>query len=848
MSLPIHECIPTLLDALNNAPHCVLQAPPGAGKTTQVPLSLLNAPWLKEQKIIMLEPRRVAALNAANRMANMLGEKVGETVGYRMRQATKVGAKTRIEVITEGLLTRWLQDDPELTGVGIVIFDEFHERSLNTDVGLALSLQARELFRESDNPLKILVMSATLDSENVASLLEQSTSQPSHCPVVTSQGRSYPVDIRYQPVQATRKTNTFKNDDFLPPLVRAIEQALVQDSGSILVFLPGVREINRIHQALAPLPNHTICLPLHGSLPLEQQQLAIAPTDNNCRKIVLATDIAETSLTIEGVRVVIDSGLTRNPSFDPNTGLTRLHTQGVSQASAEQRAGRAGRMEPGVCYRLWSEAQHNQRLRHTTPEIINADLMPLAITLLHWGVSHPSELQWLNPPAEANWQQALDALTNIGALAQNNTLTLLGQRLALFPCHPRLAALLIHSEEIGATDLGGIVAALLSERPPKNLGSDIYDHIGAVEQNRQPQHKAWQQRVKQLAKNLCAPLKRNNTSSQDKGELTGLLIANAFPERIAKRKASNNGVVVYQLANGRAAQLDESDALAQQPWLSVAEVGGLAGQSQDRIFIACALNPRFLKDELTHHIKEVTIAQWQDDKGRFIAEQRQLLGKIIIQQKALNNIPKDIKTQALTALLRDKGLDYLDWDDNSLQLVARVQLLRQYSGDDWPDMSQNALLSTLDKWLTPHLANINTLADFKKIPVFSLLKTLLPWPQPQQLDELAPAKIAIPSGRMASIDYQQSPPVLAVKLQEMFGCHTTPTILNGQQKITVHLLSPAKQPLQVTQDLAAFWATGYTEVKKEMKGRYPRHPWPDDPLSMEATAKTKRALAREDKQ
>ena len=846
MSLPIHDCIPALLAALNSSPHCVLQAPPGAGKTTQVPLSLLKETWLKGQKIILLEPRRVAALNAANRMAHMLGEKVGETVGYRMRQATKVSANTRIEVITEGLLTRWLQDDPELNGVGIIIFDEFHERSLNTDVGLALSLQARDLFREDNNPLKILVMSATLDSENVAQLLERSSTPSIDCPIITSQGRSYPVDIHYHTAQPARTNTHFKNNDFLPQLVSTLQHAITHDSGSILVFLPGVREINRAQQALAPLPDNILCFPLHGNLSLEQQQFAIAPAKANIRKIVLATDIAETSLTIEGVRVVIDSGLTRNPSFDPNTGLTRLHTQGISQASAEQRAGRAGRMEPGICYRLWSESQHGQRLRHSLPEIINADLMPLAVTLLHWGVSHPNELQWLNTPAEANWQQALEALAKINAVNKGE-LTAHGQRFANFPCHPRLAQLLVQSEKLGATSLGSLVASLLSERPPKNLGTDIYDHIVAIEQSRNPQHKAWQQRVKQLARTLGNPLKKDNTSTQDKGEITGLLIAQAFPERIAKRKASNNGVAVFQLANGRAAQLDESDALAQEPWLSIAEAGGLAGKSQDRIFIAAALNPRFFNEDLASHIKEITVAQWQDDKGRFIAENRTLLDKILIQKKAINNIPAEVRTQALSALLRDKGLDYLDWEDNSVQFIARVAFLRNKQGNDWPDMSRDGLLSALDDWLTPHLANINTLADFKKITLFPLLKVLLPWPKMQKLDELAPAKIPIPSGRMANIDYQQSPPVLAVKLQEMFGCHTTPTVLNGQQNITVHLLSPAKQPLQVTQDLAAFWKTGYTEVKKEMKGRYPRHPWPDDPLSMEATAKTKRALARDNK-
>ncbi|HEY7773997.1 MAG TPA: ATP-dependent helicase HrpB [Marinagarivorans sp.] len=845
MQLPIHDCMPELLDALNNHHQCLLQAPPGAGKTTQVPLSLLNESWLRGQKIVVLEPRRVAALNAAARMAKMLDEAVGQTVGYRMRQATKVSAQTRVEVITEGLLTRWLQDDPELKGVGIVIFDEFHERSLNTDVGLALCLQARSLFRDEDNPLKLLVMSATLDSENVAALFESEgdTQTPTRCPIVTSAGRSYPVVIHYQTPSTQQKTNA-KQHDFLPSLVTTLYNALEKETGSLLVFLPGVGEIERTQKALTRLPSNVTCRPLHGSLALAQQQAAIEPGQANTRKIVLATDIAETSLTIEGVRVVIDSGLARAPVFDPNTGLTRLHTQNISQASAEQRTGRAGRTEPGVCYRLWPEQQHKQRLKHSQPEIINADLMPLAITLLHWGANHFSELSWLDPPSEANWQQALDALKRINAL-EDKQLTEIGKRMATFACHPRLAYLLINAERYGNAALGGLIAALLSERSPKNLGSDLYDHINAIERANQGHHKQWQQRVKQLAQQLAKPLRTTHKATIDRDDLTALLIARAFPERIAKRKGEQNAMVVFQLANGRAAQLPVANPLAHQQWLCIADVGGMAGKSHDMIFCAAALNPRYFDDELKDLTETLTLAQWDESKGRFIAQEQRKVGAIVLKQSPLRSLPADVKQQALTALVRDKGLELLAWDKASEQLVARVEFLRQHHGAQWPDMSAQGLLATLEQWLTPHLSEINTLADFKKIALTPLLKACLSWPQPQQLDELAPTTIAIPSGRNAALDYQQSPPVLAVKLQEMFGCTQTPTILNGQQQVMVHLLSPAKQPLQVTQDLAAFWANGYAHVKKEMKGRYPRHPWPDDPLSMTATSKTKRALARQ---
>ncbi|WP_054113261.1 ATP-dependent helicase HrpB [Marinagarivorans algicola] len=836
-NLPIFDCLPKLLDALAQHDQAVLQAPPGAGKTTQVPLSLLEQPWLKGKKIIMLEPRRVAAINAANRMAKMLGEPVGQTVGYRMRQAVNVSPHTRIEVITEGLLTRWLQDDPELSDIGIIIFDEFHERSINTDTGLALSLQARELFRDSHNPLKLLVMSATLDGAAIATLLDDA-------PIITSQGRSYPVDTLYYPPPKKQHGQAF--NDITVHVSHTIQKAVAEQTGSVLVFLPGVGEINRTLKHLHnTLPNNTHCQPLHGNLPLKEQQAAITQTDHGKRKIVLATDIAETSLTIEGVRIVIDAGLCRSPSFDPNTGLTRLHTHNNAQSSTEQRAGRAGRMEPGICYRLWSEAAQHQRAKHATPEILAADLTPLCITLLHWGCNNPSELTWLDAPPSANWQQALNTLQLLGAIDDNQQLTLTGKRLANFACHPRLALLLLKAEHYGANKLGSTLAAILSERTPKHMDANLATIYRAATglDTINPAHKGWQQRVQQLARQFAQGLSAKKvTADYDESDLIGLLLAHAFPERIAKLKNTNTQNTVFQLANGRAVQISTHEHLAHTPWLSIAEAGGIAGKNTDTIYAACPLNNTFFNDELKYLTKQNTLAQWDDKAGRFIAEQRTQLGKIIIQQQTQTSLPKEVKTKALLELIKNKGLDFLPWSHEATQFIARVNLLHTTIGEPWPSFSHTALLNTLDDWLAPYLSNINTLADFKKLHLLQQLHSLLPWPLPQELDILAPISIAIPSGRNAAIDYNNTPPILAVKLQEMFGCAQTPSIANGQIKLTVHLLSPAQKPLQITQDLAAFWAGGYQEVKKEMKGRYPRHPWPDDPLSMQATAKTKRRL------
>lgn len=845
LNLPIHECLEALLQALTARDEVVLQAPPGAGKTTQVPLSLLEQPWLLGQKIIVLEPRRVAALNAATRMANHLGEKVGETVGYRMRGATCVSVNTRIEVITEGLLTRWLQDDPELTGVGIVIFDEFHERSMNTDIGLALCLQARELFREQ--PLKLLIMSATLDGEGVAQLLDGA-------PIVTSEGRNYPVDIQYA-------AKPILQAQVLGEVTQTLLQALEADSGSALVFLPGVREIEKIQSQLeGRLPSATFCYPLHGSLSLGEQQKSILPTAKGARKVVLATDIAETSLTIDGVSIVIDAGLARAPMFDPNTGITRLHTQNISMASAEQRAGRAGRTQAGRCYRLWSATQHAQKEKFTPPEISAADLMPLAMTLLSWGANTPDELAWLTPPPKANWQQAVDALDKIDALNKNAsnkvdtfnaqqsvTLSEAGQKMAGLPCHPRLAKLLLEADKAAAQTTGTLLAAILSERTPQHLPADISALTASINNKDSSIPRHWLKRIQSLAKQLGQSFQKNpkkafnvlHSHTQD-DDLIGLLLASAFPERIAKKKYEKDGIAVFQLANGRAAQAFLSESLAHNTWIVITDLGGHAGKRQDNIFTGAPLDESLFEQELSHLLTLKTIAEWREDKHRFIAEKQTCIGHITIKSERLDNLPSAVKRQALIQLVRNKGIDFLTWDDKAKQLQARMQWLHECYGDTWPSTTETALLETLEQWLAPFLDDINTLNDFKKIDIYALLKQQLTWPQPKALDELTPESIPIPSGRHAAIDYTQNPPVLAVKLQEMFGCQVTPAIVEGKVPLMLHLLSPAKRPLQVTQDLTAFWGNAYQDVKKEMKGRYPKHPWPDDPTTAVATRHTKK--------
>ena len=850
-NLPIEGILDDIKSALSDHHELVLQAPPGAGKTTIVPLALLNEPWLLNQKIIMLEPRRIATRAAAERMADLLDEKVGETVGYRVRMDTKTSKHTRIEVVTEGILNRMLQDDPSLEGIGLIIFDEFHERSLNGDLGLALALQGRELFADlRDQPLKILVMSATLDGEKIGELLNDA-------PIVSSEGRSFPIDIIYGQAAKYQAQQAW-GDRITDRVASTIFQALEEQTGSLLVFLPGqgeIREVNKLISRALTNRSDILITPLFGSLSLQEQRKAIQPAPANIRKIVLTTALAETSLTIDGVRVVIDSGLARLPEYDPKTAMTRLKTERVSKASAKQRAGRAGRTEPGVCYRLWSEDQQQSLASYTAPEIEQADLTPLALQLFKWGISEPEELRWMTTPAKAPFQQATELLRQLGAIDNEaNALTSHGEAMAQLPLHPRLAHMLIISLTLGHARLACQIAALLSERDPLDSpSSDIESRLELINGDRpaSQSNKHLLSRIQQLAKQFERTLNQLHITPQPQPKLkqisinanvaAGLLTALAYPDRIALRQSENS--YDYKLSNGRQAVLSQNDSIQRHPVIAIIQLGGHSGSSKDKIYLASPLNIEKLKEISPNIFQQTLHIDWNDRTSRLVAEEQTLIGKLVVERKAINNIPKEQKNKALTELVRRKGLELLPWTPELKSWCARIELIRKQAGNNqdlaWPDMSNKGLLSDMESWLLPYLDEVSHINHFKKLDLKALLATRLPWPLPQQLNTLAPERIQVPSGSNILIDYTQTPPVLAVKLQEMFGQQDTPAIAKGKVKLLIHLLSPARRPLQVTQDLAGFWKSSYQDVKKEMKGRYPKHHWPDDPSKAEPTARIK---------
>lgn len=823
MHLPIDDVLPNLLQALRQ--HCVtvLQAPPGAGKTTRVPLALLDEPWLGEQRIIMLEPRRLAARAAAQFMAHQLGEPVGQRVGYRTRLDSKVSGATRIEVVTEGILTRILQDDPSLAPYGAVLFDEFHERSLQADLGLALTWEVREALRED---LRILVMSATLDAQPIARML-------GNAPIIASQGRSYPVEVRYTPVP--------RHLSLQQHLASVVLQALAEQTGSVLVFLPGAVEISRLQQDLAErVGPDTFVAPLFGQLSQAEQDAAVRPAPEGRRKVVLATSIAETSLTIEGVRVVIDSGQHRAPVFDPVTGLTRLRTQQISQAAAEQRKGRAGRTEPGVCYRLWSEAEQSRLMPFAQPEILAADLSDLVMDLAQWGETDPTRLTWLNTPPPAAWQQARELLQQLQILNHEGRLTEHGQRVGRLGLHPRLAHMVERARELGWGRLGAQLAALLSERDVLTglRHADVQDRLAALrgEPGRAVADRGRVQRVRQASQQILQRLKQDQ-EMPEQPDAPGILLAMAYPDRIGKRRPGP--APRYLLANGRGAWLAEDDPLQGADYIVAAELDDKGREA--RIFLAAEISQTSLLEHFADQIESLDQLQWDSSAALVRSVRQTRLGALVLEERASTTPDPEAVTALLTQVLVQNGLEDLPWDQEARQWLARVQFLRRFEGDVWPDTSLEALADRADQWLTPFLAGMNRLSQVKSLPLLQALGSLLSYDQQRQLEVKAPARLEVPTGSRIQLDYESGEiPILAVRLQELFGLTDTPRVLDGRHPVMLHLLSPGYKPVQVTQDLASFWRNAYRDVRKDLRGRYPKHHWPEDPLTAPPTRHAKR--------
>ena len=830
--MPVDETIPALKEALRETGSAVLVAAPGAGKTTRVPLALLNEPWLAGgRKIVLLEPRRLAARSAARFMAASLGEAVGETVGYRVRLDTKVGPRTRVEVVTEGVLTRMLQQDPALEDVGLVIFDEFHERSLQADLGLALCLHSRSLFRED---LRLLVMSATLEARPVADLL-------GGAPVIESRGRVYPVDTRYAPRAADEPLES--------AVARVVVQALrEQPDGDALVFLPGAAEIRRTQARLAEALSGgtTEIAALHGSLPAEEQDRALRPSPPGRRKVVLSTSVAETSLTVEGVRIVVDGGLSRVPRFSPRTGMTRLETVPVSLASADQRRGRAGRVAPGVCYRLWAEEDNRRMAPADRPEIEESDLASLALELAVWGVSRPEELAWLNPPPQAAYRQARELLTAFGALTAEGSVTPHGRCMAELGAHPRLAHMMLRAAPLGLGELACELAALLSGRDllrgaaASSPDADIRLRLRALRgeaalpgvgerQRRLMREEARMWR--QLLSDAAADSGRTASDgpAANAADACGLLLALAYPDRIGQRRESGK----YLLSGGRGAYLPDGEPLGREPYLAAAELDDRGTDS--RIWLAAPVALADLERELAGLIRTETVVRWDAGTESVQARSRTTLGVLTLRDNPVAKPDPDRIREALLGAVRESGLALLPWTEQARQLQQRMRFLHRLD-PSFPDGSDESLLQKLEQWLAPHVEGMRSKADLQRLDLARALEDALTWPQRKELEALAPTHLTVPSGSRLRIDYgDPDHPALSVRLQELFGLPDTPRIAGGKVPLTLRLLSPANRPVQVTKDLAHFWRNTYFDIRKDLKGRYPKHHWPDDPLQAPAT-------------
>ncbi len=862
--MPIERVLPHVSAALSNRRAAVLVAEPGAGKSTRVPLFLVNEPWLAGQKILMLEPRRLAARSVARYMASLLGEEVGRTVGYRVRRESRVSEVTRIEVITDGVLTRMLQRDPALEGVGCVIFDEFHERSLQADLGLALCLDVQEVLRED---LCILVMSATLEAEPVAKLLGDA-------PVIRCQGRSFPVETRY--VGRAGGSAPTHAGERLPgglslravegAVVRLVRRALAETEGDILVFLPGAGEIRRVGDALRDLESSTLRIaPLHGGLSHRAQDEAIAPSPPGGRKVVLATSIAETSLTVEGIRVVIDSGLMRVPRYSPRTGMTRLETVRVTKASADQRRGRAGRLGPGVCYRLWTEQEDAGLVPFNRPEILEADLTSLVLELALWGVSDPGRLRWLDAPPEAAWRKAKLLLTQLGALDETGAVTELGRKMAGLGVHPRLGRMILEAIPLGLGETACFLAALLEERDIARgeggpADADLRWRLAVVRGGKGATGEAsewllgrgreidWQavQRVRAEAQHLINSVGINGQGMTARGsdpgtarsgesagakqvgsesDACGLLAAFAFPDRIAARRESGS----YLLRNGRGAAFGEGQSLAQEPYIVAVELDDTGADS--RILLAAPITIDDLYTHFREQLKREEAVGWDPAIQGVAARERVRLGAIVLEERPLANPDPQRTLEALLTGVRAQGLKLLPWSKAARRLRERLAFMHHIDSG-WPDVSEEGLLRSLETWLAPHVGGMKSAADLQQLDLAAVLEGLLSWEQRRELEACAPSHIQVPSGARIPVDYSDpAAPVLAVPIQDVFGLVATPRIAHGRVPLTLHLLSPAGRPVQVTQDLASFWKETYFHVRKELKGRYPKHYWPDDPLS-----------------
>jgi ATP-dependent helicase HrpB len=836
--LPIDEALPALRAALHSHHAAVLQAPPGAGKSTVVPLALLHEDWVRGRRLIVLEPRRLAARAIATRMAVTLGEPPGATVGYRMRLDTRVSAATRIEVVTEGVLTRMLQDDPALEGVAAVIFDEFHERSLQADLGLALCLDARATLAPQ---LRILVMSATLDVEPVAHLLADA-------PIVSSPGRAFPVETRYAgngpPLLVGAGPRAPESPEQL--VARIVRRALRETQGDLLVFLPGAREIRRVQSLLQDLGPAVTVLPLYGELGADEQDAALAPARSGLRKIVLATNIAETSLTIPGVQVVVDCGLMRRARFDPVTGMGRLETQRISRASAEQRQGRAGRTAAGVCYRAWSEGAHAALPAFTPAEILDADLAPLALELASWGTRDPAELRWLDAPPGSQLGSARALLVRLDALDAGQRITAHGREMARLGVHPRLAHMLTRARPLGAVRLGAELAALLSERDLMRgfgaaLDADVRTRLellhgaGAAA----AADRGSLQRARRAARDLQRQLGRSEDEAGSDGADPGLLLAFAYPDRIGRRREGGEGRFI--LANGRGATFAQAQSLSRQEFIVAVDLDDR--EREARILLACPITRADLMEHFAEHLHTSESVSWSSREQAVMARRHTQLGGLVLEDSPLARVPEEPARAAMLAGVRELGIAALPWERDTRELQARIEFVRRAlpAGDPWPQVSDDALLARLDEWLTPWLDGVTRREHLARIPLADALRMLLTYDQQRHLAQWAPTHLTVPSGSQVRIDYQdESAPAVSVKLQEVFGLPISPRLGPAQTPVTFRLLSPAQRPLQVTRDLASFWRGAYAEVRKDMRGRYPKHHWPENPLEAAPTRSTRR--------